>query len=461
MDRFTILHTNDIHGHIELLAHAASLIAAIRAAEAPQPVIYLDGGDSEEASVRLSNLTKGVVMHHLLTAAGCDAAVVGNASPLRYGYQVLADQAAAAGYPLLLANMRLPDGSPVPGVQPTAMLELAGHRLGLIGVTSEVEGMYETWFGVTMLPVVPLVRELAAALRQDGAEGIVLLSHLGLDLDRSVAAELQVDVNIIIGGHSHSLLPNGEWVGDVLIAQAGQFAGHVGRLDLGWEDGILRVIGASCLPVTEELPPSAAVLAAAEAQEAAVVPLLNQVIGELAQPLDFADDRECGVANLMADALRARMQADVSVVGAGEAFTGPLPAGPLSRLALYDVCSSSANPGVVALSGTQLQTMVSCGLDPAFAAERPRTLRGAARGLLHLSGAVVCDGQLLIDSQPVEADRLYQVAGSDWELGTLGGYVAAEWQLDPAYEVPTILREALEEYLAAHSPVVVTMGRLG
>ncbi len=443
MDRFTILHTNDIHGHIEPLARAASLIATLRAAEAPQPVIYLDGGDSEEASVRLSNLTKGVAMHHLLTAAGCDAAVVGNASPLRYGYQVLADQAAAASYPLLLANMRLSDGSPVPGVQPTAMLKLAGHRLGLIGVTSEAEGMYETWFGVTMLPIVPLVRELAAALRQDGADGIVLLSHLGLDLDRSVAAELQADVNIIIGGHSHSLLPNGEWVGDVLIVQAGQF------------------IGAACLPVTDELSPSTEVLAAAQAQEAAVLSMLNQVIGELAQPLDFADDRECGVANLMADALRARMQADVSVVGAGEAFTGPLPAGPLARLALYDVCSSSANPGVVALSGAQLQTMVSRGLDPAFAAERPRTLRGAARGLLHLSGAVVRDGQLLIDGQPVKADRLYRVAGSDWELGTLGGYVAAEWQLDPAYEVPTILREALEDYLATNSPVVVTMGRLG
>ncbi len=415
MDRFTILHTNDIHGHIEPLARAASLIATLR----------------------------------------------GNASPLRYGYQVLADQAAAASYPLLLANMRLSDGSPVPGVQPTAMLKLAGHRLGLIGVTSEAEGMYETWFGVTMLPIVPLVRELAAALRQDGADGIVLLSHLGLDLDRSVAAELQADVNIIIGGHSHSLLPNGEWVGDVLIVQAGQFAGHVGRLDLAWEDGRLHVIGAACLPVTDGLSPSTEVLAAAQAQEAAILPMLNQVIGELAQPLDFAEDRECGVANLMADALRVRMQADVSVVGAGEAFTGPLPAGPLARLALYDVCSSSANPGVVELSGTQLQTMVSRGLDPAFAAERLRTLRGAARGLLHLSGAVVRDGQLLIDGQPVEASRLYRVAGSDWELGALGGYVAAEWQLEPAYEVPTILREALEAYLAEHSPVAVTMGRLG
>ena len=184
------------------------------------------------------------------------------------------------------------------------------------------------------------------------------------------------------------------------------------------------------------------------------------MIGVLAQPLDFADDRECGVANLMADALRARMHADVAVVGAGQAFTGSLSAGPLPRLVLYDVCSSSANPGVAVLSGAQLQTMVDRGLDPAFAAERPHTLRGAARGLLHLSGAVVRQGQLLVEGQPVEPALSYRVAGSDWEFEHLGGYVDKDWQLDPAYDVPTILREALEEYLASHSLVTVTMGRL-
>jgi hypothetical protein len=105
--------------------------------------------------------------------------------------------------------------------------------------------------------------------------------------------------------------------------------------------------------------------------------------------------------------------------------------------------------------------MFARGLDPAFAAERPRTLRGAARGLLHISGAVVRGGQLLVGGQPLDLAREYRVAGTDWELEPYGGYIEEAWSLDQQYDTPTILREALEEYLANHRPVSVEMGRLG
>jgi len=68
--------------------------------------------------------------------------------------------------------------------------------------------------------VLPLIREHAAALRQDGAEAVIVLSHMGLPRDRELAAGLQADVNLIIGAHTHDLLPEGEWVGQVLLAQA-------------------------------------------------------------------------------------------------------------------------------------------------------------------------------------------------------------------------------------------------
>lgn len=112
VQRFTILHTNDIHGRIEGLARVATLVERIRAERPDERVLYFDLGDVEEASVRLSSLTKGVAMHRLLSAAGCDAAAVGNGGPMRYGPQVLPDYAAVARYPLVVANLRLPEGSP-------------------------------------------------------------------------------------------------------------------------------------------------------------------------------------------------------------------------------------------------------------------------------------------------------------------------------------------------------------
>ena len=460
MPSFTILHTNDMHGRIAGLARVATLVAQTRAAQPDTPVLYMDAGDSEDTSVRLSNLTKGTAMHHLLHVAGCDAATVGNAAPMRYGAEVLADHAAAARYPLLLANLRNPDGCPVPGVQLSTIREVAGLRLGLLGITAGIDGSYEQWFGLKMPEPAPLVRELAAALRQDGADLVVLLSHMGLPDDRELAAALQGTIDIIIGAHTHDLLPTGEQIGSVLVTQAGDYAQHLGRIDVAWEDGQLHA-QASVQPVPEETPESAAVLAEVARLEEEVAQFLSEPIGELAAPLDFAAERECGVGNLMADALRERMEAEVGLLAVGQAFSGPLPGGTLPRLALWEVCSSPANPGVVELTGAQLLALVQRGLDPAFAAETSRQLRGQARGLFHLSGAEWHGGQLFVGGQPLDPARAYRVAATDWEFERYGGYTPQEWGLHPEYDIPIILREALEEYLAAHRPVAVTMGRLG
>ena len=100
----------------------------------------------------------------------------------------------------------------------------------------------------------------------------------------------------MIGGHTHNLLPEGERVGQVMVAQAGQYAEHLGRLDLSWDGERLTVVRASVIPVTEDTPPSPAVLAEAAVVEAECEHYLAEIVGELAEPLDFAVDRECAWA---------------------------------------------------------------------------------------------------------------------------------------------------------------------
>lgn len=458
-----ILHSNDIHGRIEGLARIATLVDQTRARNAGEPVLYVDLGDIEEPTQRLSSLTKGVAMHRLLSVAGCEVAAVGNGGPMRYGPQVLPEYAAAARYPLLVANLRQPDGTVVPGARTSTLLEIGGVRLGLIGVTADMGGIYDG-FGVRTPPVAPLVRELAAGLRREGADAVILLSHLGLPEDRTLAGELQQEVRLILGGHTHDLLPEGERVGEVLIAQAGQYAEHLGRVDLGWDGAKLVTMRASVLPVTQDIPPAARVLDEARVIEGEVARFLDAVVGELERPLDFATYRECGMGDLAADVLRERMDAEVAVVAAAQAFTGPLAAGPLTRSRLWDVCSSTANPGVVDMTGARLLDMLRRGLDPAFAAERPRPLRGSERGLLHLAGANIHDGRLFIAEadaeREVEPARTYRVAATDWELEPYGGYVEADWAPHPRYDMPTIMREAVEDYLARHRPARVELGRI-
>jgi 2',3'-cyclic-nucleotide 2'-phosphodiesterase (5'-nucleotidase family) len=463
MQKFIILHSNDIHGRIEGLARIATLVERVRAENPDLPVLYLDAGDSEETSTRLSNLTKGVAMYRLLRAAGCAVATIGNGGLSRYSQYILPEYARAAGFPLLLGNLRNHDGSHPEGVQATTILNVGTFKLGIIGVTAPALGgepMYED-FGLNSPPVIPLAREIAAELRQQGANVVILLSHLGLPEDAMVSLEARNMFSLIVGAHTHNLIPAGVWTGKTLIAQAGEFAEHLGRLDLAWDGEQLQVERVSVIPVAEDIPPSPRVQAERAIIEAEVEQSLNSGIGELADSLDFSFDRECGTANLMADALRERMEAEVAIVTAAMAPAGAFPAGPLKRIALWEICSSPANPGVVQMTGEQLSNVVRRGLDPILAADRPRANRGNPRGLMHLSGASMRAGQLYIGTHPVEPARVYKVAGSDWELGRYGGYVEAAWRLKPTYEIQTIMRDVVEDYLKGKPPVTVEMGRLG
>jgi len=453
----TILHTNDIHGREEGIARIATLVERIRA-ESPHPVVYLDAGDVEEPSRRLSNLTKGAAMHRLLTAAGCAAHTAGNATWMKYGPQEFPAHQAAAGYPILLANFRTPAGAGVPGVQDSVLLVADGITLGVIGVCEPM--MFDEFdFGLRAADEVSVVSEQAARLRLRGADVVLLLSHLGLVNDRQVAAGLVGVVDLIVGGHSHDLLPEGERVGGVSLAHAGSYAEHLGRIELSVGDGV-HVESIAVLPVPADTPLHPSVVAEMAAIELEVGALLDEVIGELVEPLELASDRECRIANWLADILRERMDAEVSLVCPGAAFVDSLAAGPLTRAALWDACSSPGNPGVTTLTGEQLLTVVRLGQDAEFAASTTRTLRGAARGFLHLSGAEVWSGALLVGGEPVEPERRYRVAGGDWELSHYGGYVEQEWRLEVSYHFPTILRDAIEEHLRAHPRVEPPESRL-
>ena len=254
MTRLVVLHTNDVHGNVEGLARIATLVERIRA-ESDCPVVYVDAGDVEETTIWISNATKGAAMHRLLSAAGCAAAAVGNASWFRYGTGVLPDHAAAASYPLLLANLSTEDGSRLEGVVDSTLLDIEGVRLGLIGVTAPALAFGFDDLGVSRIEEAPLVRRLAGELRERGADYVVLLSHLGLDVsddvvdDRRLAPELEGAVDAVLGAHTHDLLPEGERIGGVLVAQAGHRGSHLGRVELG--PGGAR---ADVIPVGDDLP---------------------------------------------------------------------------------------------------------------------------------------------------------------------------------------------------------------
>jgi 5'-nucleotidase len=414
--RLTILHTNDIHGHQDRLAQIATIVEREKASS-DHAVLYLDAGDVEDTTNRLSNLTKGTAMHRLLSVAGCDAATVGNACWLRYGPGSLTEHARASSYPQLLANFTEIDG-PVPFV-------LIGE-IGIVGVTDPFDRIDDVDWGFGRREVLESVKDAARHLRARGATLVVLLSHLGYEHeyppwdDRRIAPELQEDVDLIIGAHSHHLLPQGEWIGRILVAQAGCYGDHIGRIEI---DGGRLV--ASVEPVPDDTEPHSGVLAEAAVVEAEIEELLAEPLGSIDHPLD---------ARAIAEILRRRAGADIGLFSEGQTLE-VLPAGRVTRGALWHASESAANPGLTRLTGEQLLDLLERGNDPDFQRGTPRPLRGRPRGRLELVGATP------------EPGGEYLVASTDWELGIFSGYVPEDWQLQIQYEFPLIVREAIEEHL--------------
>jgi 2',3'-cyclic-nucleotide 2'-phosphodiesterase (5'-nucleotidase family) len=290
----------------------------------------------------------------------------------------------------------------------------------------------------------------------------VILSHLGLEDDRRLADEVG-GIDVIIGAHSHDRLPTGELRSNVLIAQAGQYAEAVGVISLNIDRDSGKIVSrnAAVLDVPSDTPADQAVLASIAAAEEEVKEILAQPVGELAGPLDQNFFRECDIGNLAADALRARMKAEIAIVSSG-LFHRPLDGGILTLGQLDAACFSTANPWLSEVRGDQILAALDRGLDPSCSENVPHSFRGAPVGIPQISGLQVYYDhsaveaprirRVLVHGQSLDLKRRYRLAHTDAEAMAGIGYLNLESGQIIEQEVPTILREVIADYLQTHVP---------
>jgi 5'-nucleotidase len=466
----TILHTNDLHARIEQLPFISAMVRRIREEVASQGgyTLLWDAGDAEDRVLLESDVTKGAAIARVLSAVGYDAVALGNSAGVAYGPENVANLARAASYPILAANLVWSaTGQLVEGATPYQLLELGPIRLGLVGLTATSD--FYSSFGARSYQPHAIVTELVQHLRENGAHVVAVLSHLGLQGDEDLAREVK-GIDLIVGGHTHDVLENPVVLNGTLIVQAGSYGSHLGRVDLAVDSqsGQIRSREARLLPVdTSEV--DAKVVRAIEEQVHEVQQLLGRFIGQTVTFLDLNYSQECALGNFLADVLRDRMGTDLAFVVTGmldEAIKeGPITLGDLCR-----ATSSTANPGRTELTGQEILHALNYSLRPDVAQDRPAPMRGNPQGILQVSGLQVQydpygdpDEQVVrvrVGEEPLDLERTYSVASTDWELGYLTEYT----HLDPkrvSYNVPTIMREAMEEYLAKHSPISTTVeGRM-
>jgi 5'-nucleotidase len=252
--KIVILHTNDVHSHLEPfpmndpkfaglggVERRAAMIKKIRSEE--QHVIVLDAGDIFQGTPYF-NMYGGEAEIKLMSAMGYDASAIGN-HDFDGGLDNLAKQLQHATFPLLCANYDF-TGTPMEGkTQPYKIFIMDGVKVGVFGLGIEMAGLIDSrLYGKTVYQD-PLIKsaEMVNELRdKQKCDAVICLSHLGYKYENDkisdfVLAKKSRGIDIIIGGHTHTLLENPVNVRNrenenVVIAQVGWAGIRLGKIEI-------------------------------------------------------------------------------------------------------------------------------------------------------------------------------------------------------------------------------------
>ncbi|WP_095498620.1 bifunctional metallophosphatase/5'-nucleotidase [Paraferrimonas haliotis] len=273
----TVAHINDTHSNFEPLTRkwqpkvlnattvesqvggyprlaTALKEARQRAKDKGVAFLALHGGDAFQGSLYFS-LYKGSANQRLLNEFGLDAMVIGN-HEFDLGDQALLDFASGTNFPVLAANMEITPASVLSqtdNIKPYIIKELNGHKVGIFGlVLEDLPKLASPGKGLKFDGEVKSAQATVDKLVSLGVNHIVMVSHIGLDRDLRIAEQVN-GVDLIVGGHSHTLLgdftdfgladiegyaamhtnPNG---GKTCVVQAGEYAQAAGELTVKFND---------------------------------------------------------------------------------------------------------------------------------------------------------------------------------------------------------------------------------
>jgi len=411
----TILHTNDLHAHLSSfpdpylgkeaggIARLSTLIHQIRR-ENPHTLL-LDAGDRFSGTT-LSTLFRGEAELIFACLLGYDALALGN-HDFDFGQERIRYFTEHQSRPAVIAaNIRHgEDGRPF--AQPFIYKEVEGLRLLIVGLSTQETPLATLPRNVAGLTFAPPAQSLKSILRQEQGnyDLLVVLSHLGYEVDRALADEVP-GIDLIVGGHSHTKIERPERVGSCLIVQAFQWGLYLGRVDLQLDGKRITQAKVQLLPVSSQVPPDplpSSLLKCYYEEKAKAI--MEEVVGHSPVAL-VRQEGESSIGNLLADSFRAFTQADLALYNQG-GMRADIPAGPVTMAKVFEVMPFSNQVMTTDLTGQQVEIL----FDYLAARGGGDAISGAQ---FRISSGKVRD--ILIGGRPLQLHQTYRVAANEFMM---------------------------------------------
>lgn len=482
----TILHTNDFHDRFEPISKydstcaeednaagecfggIARLVTAIGEARsaAPGDVLLLDAGDMFQGSLFFTQYG-GDLAAEFMTQLDYDAMAVGN-HEFDKGPEGLSDFLDQVEFPVLSANIDVSQNNMLAGrVGKSVVLEPGGEKIGIVSVlaedTPETSSPGDT---VIFSSAVDSAQAEIDRLTAEGVNKIILLTHVGLPQDRVLAQEL-TGVDLIIGGHSHTLLGDMEGAAgpyptvenDVPIVTAYAYGKYLGVLQATFDDAgeLTELAGAPQLldaSVSEDEATKARVGELAGPLEE----MRSTVVAETAEAIEGSRGvcraQECPMGNLVADAMldRVKDQGVQIAIQNGGGLRASIDSGQVTMGEVLTVLPFQNTLSTFQVTGATLVEALENGVS--------QLEEGAGRFPQVAGMSFAFDGtqapgsrisEVMVGGAPIEMDKLYGVVSNNYVRTGGDGYKMFV-DAQNAYDFGPDLADVTAEYLAANAP---------
>ena len=467
----TIVHVNDVHGRVEENAGSKELgFAKLRTAvemmkEEDPNLLFLNAGDAFHGTT-IVNLTSGEQMVEMMNAMEFDAMVPGN-HDFNYGYEQLMKLKGLAEFPILGANI-VHENTTKSDFDPYVIYTMEnGLKVGIFGLGTD-ETKYKSspknTVGIEFTDAVAAGKKMVAEL-QSKTDIIIALVHLGDDassINTSDKLAMEVPgIDLIVDGHSHTILKEGKLVNGTLIVQAEAYTKNIGIVKMEITDGALTSAAARLMPYEE-----AAVLEADEEilgliAEVKVVnePIVSVVVGKTLVELDGVREHvrtgETNLGNLITDAMRMSTGADVAFTNGG-GIRASIDVGDITVNEILTSFPFTNTLAVIEVTGAELLAAIEHGVKdyPAAAGQFPHV-----SGMKYTFDAGKPAGSrvtmVMIGDEALDPAKTYKVVTNDFMA--VGGDGYTMFSNKPFVGEGGLLSDVLIEYVEANveiSPAV-------
>ena len=478
LKRLTLLHSNDIHG--DFLAGGANSDAGgisalsgyvVDARAMNKDLLYLVAGDMLQGSL-IDTEYKGLSTIEIMNAVNPDVACLGN-HEIDYGLPHLLLLERCAKFPIVCANLFIKN--PYTRLFTShKILKVNGLRIMVIGlITMDVLSSLrlDNLLGalVDVADAAKNVGRICNAYRDMDIDLTILLTHIGFEEDKKLATLLDPDwgVDLIIGGHSHTVMDKPEEVNGVLIAQAGHGTAHIGRFDLllDTDNNSIKSYHWQYVDIAEAgTPPDRQLEEIIAGFEKIVQKEYNHVLCKFPRALTHpARNRETEIGNLFCDALKDHLGVDLMLLGSGsirQEKAGPT----VTRKNLLELMPFDDKVLALRISGAQLRQMIAHMLrDEALDGQHGEFYQ-FSRGLsVTYNKTTKSFDKFEFIGQPIQDTDVLRVGMQEYHcinFSDFFGFPRESLVDGKGTVVTTSLRDVLEEYLAStNRPDAVVEGR--